>query len=291
MEIYQLRAFIAVAKHGNFTRASEEIHLSQSTVSGQIKALEEDLGLLLFERKAGGVSLTNFGMELLPRAEKLLADIRGFTAYANDLQGRAAGKIRLGVPGDGKLLRLGELLSRIQNATPNIEIEVHNGMSGWVMNSVQKGDLDCGYFIGPNIHPDLLGTPLTTLKYRIAAPIAWADRIKSADWNEIADMPWITTPALGSPRQMAIEMFREHGVEPKKLTIADRGSTVIDLVVAGVGLALLEESTALAAVERKEIVLWENESRQVNLWFIHSAERQNDSIILAMTKMIREVWQ
>lgn len=290
MELSQLRAFVAVAKHRNFTRAAEELHLSQPTVSGQIKALEEELGLSLFERKAGGVQPAACAAELLKRAEKILAEIRAFGAHAKDLAGQAARKIRLGVIGDAKFLRLGNLLSNMRSDHPHIEIEAHHGLSGWVMNGVRGGQLDCGFFIGRVVHPEVVAIRLTTITYRIVAPVAWAQQVRNAGWKEIAAMPWVWAPELGSYPQIASEMFREHGVEPAKTTIADRESTIVDLAISGVGLALLRESLALAVVESRELVLWENGSKQADLSFIHLAERQGDPAIVAATDTIRKLW-
>jgi DNA-binding transcriptional LysR family regulator len=67
MEIYQLRTFVAVAQQGHLTQAAEILHLSQPAVTAQIKALEEELGLALFERTAGGVLLTKAGAMLCCR--------------------------------------------------------------------------------------------------------------------------------------------------------------------------------------------------------------------------------
>ena len=72
MELYQLRSFAAVAELGHLTRAAERLHISQPAVSAQIKALEDELGVTLFERVSSGMVLTSAGRKLLPAAEKVL---------------------------------------------------------------------------------------------------------------------------------------------------------------------------------------------------------------------------
>lgn len=290
MEIYQLRAFVSVAKHGNFTRAAKELHLSQPTVSGQIKALEEHLGLVLLERKAGGVVPTSGGLELLQRAEKILAEVRGLAAHAKDLGERVTGKLRMGTVIEAKLLRVGTLLSEMRIAYPNIEIETQHGLSGWVLSCVRNGELDCGFFVGPIADSDLHAIHLSTLNYRIVAPAAWAQKVADADWTEIAAMPWVWAPEQGSYPQLATEMFREHGVEPMKVASADRESTIINLVTAGVGLAMLRDSVALAAAETKELVIWKNGAKQANLSFVYMAERKGESVLIAATNIIQKIW-
>jgi DNA-binding transcriptional LysR family regulator len=73
MELYQLRSFVAVAEAAHLTRASEKLHVSQPAVSAQIKALEDELDLALFERTSSGMVLTSAGRRLLADAEKVLA--------------------------------------------------------------------------------------------------------------------------------------------------------------------------------------------------------------------------
>ena len=76
MELYQLRSFAAIAELGQLTRAAEKLHVSQPAVSAQLKALEEKLGLTLFERTASGMVLTAPGARLLAEAEKVLTAAR-----------------------------------------------------------------------------------------------------------------------------------------------------------------------------------------------------------------------
>ena len=73
MELYQLRSFAAVAELAHLTRAAEKLHISQPAVSAQIKALEDELGVILFERTPQGMLLTAAGRKLLPEAEKVVA--------------------------------------------------------------------------------------------------------------------------------------------------------------------------------------------------------------------------
>ena len=73
MELYQLRSFAAVAEAGHLTRAAEKLHISQPALSAQIKALEDELGVALFDRTSSGMVLTASGQRLLAEAEKVLA--------------------------------------------------------------------------------------------------------------------------------------------------------------------------------------------------------------------------
>ena len=96
MELYLLRTFVTVAEQGHLTKAATLLHVSQPAVSGQVKALEEALGLRLFERSPTGVRLTKAGEALLPRARSALAAAAEFTTSAKKLAGHLTGKARVG---------------------------------------------------------------------------------------------------------------------------------------------------------------------------------------------------
>src|SRR5258706_499762 len=91
MELNQLRAFVEIAKVGQLTRAAERLHLSQPALSGQLKALEETLGVSLFERSSSGMTLTAGGRSLLGEAESILAATQQLKQAAQQLRGRPAG--------------------------------------------------------------------------------------------------------------------------------------------------------------------------------------------------------
>ena len=87
MELYQLRSFIAVAELAHLTRAAERLHVSQPALSAQIKALEDELGVHLFERTPAGMTLTAAGKRLLPEAAKVLADAAALYGKARAMEG------------------------------------------------------------------------------------------------------------------------------------------------------------------------------------------------------------
>src|ERR1700720_3263893 len=111
MELYQLRSFAAVAEAGHLTRAAQKLHISQPALSAQIKALEDELGLTLFERTSTGMTLTAAGKRLLAEADKIPAASQTFEAEARALTGGVAGKARVGTLSDPEFIRLGEFMA------------------------------------------------------------------------------------------------------------------------------------------------------------------------------------
>ena len=173
MEIYQLRAFVTVARIGHLTRAAEVLHLTQPAVSGQIKALEEELGIALFDRKPGRIVLTRTGERMLPEAEKVLEAAGALQAQARALQGEVSGTLVIGTVGDPDSLRLGSLLGGLVAALPLLEIKTRAGDAEVLREAVATSTLQASFYIGPNIPREVSGLALQSLQYRIAAPVSY----------------------------------------------------------------------------------------------------------------------
>src|ERR1700741_515750 len=123
MELYQLRTFAAVGEMGNLTQAAERLHLSQPAASAQIKLLEEEFGVTLFERKQSGLALTSAGASLLPKVRQLLETAKLIAAEAKSLSGRVTGPIRLAIIVtllDNSLVRLDQLMNQILARQPRL---------------------------------------------------------------------------------------------------------------------------------------------------------------------------
>ena len=140
-----LRAFVAVAREGNVSRAAQRLHLSQPAVSLQLKALAEATGLQLFTRTPKGMALTQDGAALLPLADKALAALADFGQAAASLHHTVRGTLRIGTILDPEFTRLGAFLKTLVESAPQIGTELRQGMSGDVLALVARGDLDVGF--------------------------------------------------------------------------------------------------------------------------------------------------
>ena len=290
MELYQLRSFAAIAELGQLTRAAEKLHVSQPAVSAQLKALEDKLGLALFERTATGMVLTAPGARLLKEAEKVLAAARDMQNVALSFKGELAGKARIGTLSDPNLTRIGEFMNAALARHPLLELELHQGVTGMALDQVRDGSLDASFYYGDLKHPNVAGLPLRRLVFRVVAPVAWADRLRLSGWEQVAAMPWIIPPPISSHHHLAHALLQQHGVIPGRVVEADQEAVIASLVVSGVGIALMREEVAYEKAAAGDVCIWNDAHIDSMLWFITQRQRENDPVINALNELQRDLW-
>jgi DNA-binding transcriptional LysR family regulator len=144
LDLELLRSFVSVVDSGGFTRAGERVHRTQSTVSQQIKRLEDDVGQPLLNRSGKDVTPTEAGERLLSYARRLLA----LAEEARDVMARPGheGAVRLGVPEDFAAYRLAKLLAAFSRSHPTLRLDVRSDQSMNLKRDLDRGDLDLALF-------------------------------------------------------------------------------------------------------------------------------------------------
>lgn len=290
MELYQLRSFVAVAEAGHLTRAADKLHISQPAVSAQIRALEDELDLALFERTSSGMVLTSAGERLLMDAERVLAAAQALRSVAKALKGEIAGKVRVGTTSEPGFIRVGEFLNMTIARHPLLQVELHQEITGAAFAKVRDGELDASFYYGDLEHPSVEGLRLRASSYRVAAPAAWKRRVEDADWGEIATQPWVITPSISTHHKLVRALFDKHGVEPTRVVEADQESVIANLVVSGVGLSLIREDLALEKETAGQVCLWGDVRLETTLWFIYLRARKHDPALAALLEVLRDTW-
>lgn len=290
MEIYQLRTFVTVAQQGHLTRAAEQLHLSQPAVTAQIKALEEEVGLPLFERTAAGVMLTLAGQELLPRAQSILESARQLVHHARGLKGQLAGKARIGVTLDPASLRLGPWVAALLEAYPLLDLRLQHGVTGEVLNSVRKKELEGGFYLGKNPYANVNTVLLAQLPFVIAMPRGWGARIETGQPRELGKLPWIGLSQFSSLGRVTSELWRELNISPRKLAECDQMDVIVELVLAGTGLALVRAERAQALAEAGRIDIVPGIEKPVELQFVYPGEMAGDPVIDCLLGALGQAW-
>lgn len=144
LDLELLRSFVSVVDAGGFTRAGERVHRTQSTVSQQIKRLEEDVGQVLLHRDGKDVRPTEAGERLLSYARRLLS----LAEEARDVlqQPGSEGAVRLGIPEDFAAYRLTKLLGAFARSHPGLRLDVRADQSKHLKHGLERGELDLALF-------------------------------------------------------------------------------------------------------------------------------------------------
>ncbi|MBS1209415.1 MAG: LysR family transcriptional regulator [Proteobacteria bacterium] len=292
MEIYQLRTFLAVAQHGHLTQAAEQLHLSQPAVTAQIKALEEELGVSLFERVSSGVLLTDAGKRLVPDAERVLGCARGLIDHARSMQGELRGRIRIGtliVPGR---LRLGPWLCDVQRRHPLLETQTRLGLSRDNLSEIRRNNLDCGFFLGRDSFANVSAIPLTEIGFCVAIPTGLAEALGHADWQQMNGTPWLGVSPRSTIATMTQDLWHSHNITPRVVGEFDDEATLSELIRAGLGMALLAERTAKRFAADGAFVLWRGGEVVIRapLQFIYPSEREGDPLLMALRDSLKTIW-
>lgn len=288
------KAFVFVAREGNLTRAAKRLFLTQSALSLQIKKLQEQLNLVLFERTPHGMKLTGAGQRLLPLAERALQAEDDFCNEAAGLDNAVSGKLRLGTILDPEFLRLGDFLSILTKRHPALMLELTHGMSGSVAKQVKKEQLDVAFTLGPPNLEEMSEQyhliKLTEFSYRVIAPPGWRSRVEGKDWEELAKLPWIGTPSNSVHNQLLSKMFAATDVRQNIVAKVDLEPSMMNLVLSGVGLSLARHSRALHASHTHGVVIADKVSLDAGLCFICRKNSVNNPLVEAAMSAVKDVW-
>ncbi|MBY4678573.1 LysR family transcriptional regulator [Marinobacterium arenosum] len=288
MEIHQLKTFVAVAREGSITRASERLYLSQPAVSAHIKAMEDTLGLVLFERTPRGMRLTPEGQSLLVKAERTLDAHRELLAEASLIKGRLTGTLRIGAGGDASTKALGQLLSGMAERYPEVEVTLHHDSSLEILDGILNERLDAGFYNEAGDPDDRL-TRLEVAHFGIylAAPAGLVAGAQPPDWPALAKLPWICPASNTCCGQAAEQLFDSHRIRPQRIISIDRENVTRTLIAGGVGVGLLHAGAAREAQRCGEVDLICEVQQHVRVLFAHRANRDQDPLLSAARSILQ----
>lgn len=155
MDIKQLRHFLAVAEHQNFTRAAQAVAIAQPALSISIKKFEQQLGVQLFSRVDKQVMLTQEGRVLLPHAQKVLRQIDDASLAIDEIKGLLKGEVRLGTPSMMGSYFFPEIVMAFKSVYPNLKMTVIEAGTQDIRKMLLHGDIDLGVIRNTDVPGDL----------------------------------------------------------------------------------------------------------------------------------------
>ena len=243
MDLRQLEYFAAVARHRHFTRAADELYVTQSALSQQVRRLEEELGLALLLRTSRGVELTPAGTDLLARAESILGEVERARTDMDEHAGVSRGLVRVAAT-TGDALRLPRALATFHAEHPGIRIGLRQGSSGEVVELVRRGAADLAV-IGtlPSDGPGLESVVVAEEPLCVACarddPLAGAGGVAFAD---LRGRSLILAEPDSPLRRSVARACADAGFSPVPLFEVSDPWTVRFLTAAGLGLSVVPSS-------------------------------------------------
>lgn len=248
MELRHLRYFIAVAEELHFGRAAEQLGISQPPLSQQIQALEEELGVRLFERTNRRVALSEVGRLFLPEARQVLAQLEQAVAVARRAQRGELGELKVGFTSSAPFTStIPRAIRAFRQACPEVHLDLRELSSRGVAEAVHEGRLQVGVLrpLAPLpeelVALELFAEPLVVV-LPVGHPLAGgADGVRLA---ELGEEPFVFFPrsfGTGLYDQL-LELARAAGFVPRIVQEASEAMTLIGLVATGLGVTVLPAS-------------------------------------------------
>jgi DNA-binding transcriptional LysR family regulator len=285
-EISQLRCFVAVAEELHFSRAAERLNMTQPPLSRQIQLLEHSLGAQLLERSSRVVRLTAAGKAFLPEAARILRLSEEAGLMARRVARGQQGSLAIGFTSASGYTLLPEVVRRLRERTPNIALTLKELVSTVQVEALNAGQLDMALMRAFPLSGELVSLPIKTEDMLLAVP-----EREAATWPEqptlacLHERPFIMySPYEARPfYQLLSARFQRAGVAPYVVEHIGQVHTMLALVSAGIGAALVSESCA--RLQFDGIVYRRMETEPVST--VCTYRRDNENPILQL--FIREI--
>lgn len=291
MELYQLKSFLTIARERNLTRAARALHISQSALSTQIRQLEDEFKVKLFERTSRGMQLTAVGQQLLASAQEVLESAEKLRQHAMSLSRDKGVSIAVGLNTDAHFLKVSAINRRQRQLFPETNLIFHNIHSADAALRLRQGQVDLAFFYGRIQDPDIELTVIDQIRTCVVIPTSLIRSvIADLSWAEVAELPWIWVENL--PFINALQQrIGDYRTLPDKAAVAADEQIVRELVEAGQGVAIMREDEARPLVEAGRAVIWNKGWGEVPLnlgWLVRNREQAN---VKAARETVLYVWR
>jgi LysR family transcriptional regulator, nitrogen assimilation regulatory protein len=242
MDLRQLRYFLHAATTQNLTHASGKAAISQSALSRQIKLLEGELGVMLFERQARGLQLTPAGNALVARAQTLLQDADEFKRVARATNSAPTGTLRIGTPSSLRMQLMLPFFAQFHQQYPEVLLVHTLGTAKGMRDALAEGELDIAITSSVEALELFIVEKLFSEKLCLIGPYREKELAsQSVSAERLIDHPLILTSYPNSLRIIVDRKLNLLGLRAQPIAELDNAEMMLDLVKAGLGYAVLPQ--------------------------------------------------
>lgn len=252
MDLRQLEYFVAVAEEANFTRAAERVHISQSGVSAQIKQLERELGVQLFDRSVRATTLTVAGEAALEHARAALSAVQAFGEAVGETNRLVRGRLAVGMVVGCAITPFFDALAGFHNAHPGVEISVREGSSDQLIDELRRGGLDLALIGYAHLPPPDL-TSLVIVSEGLVAVVPDGHELARRDSTTVAQVvrhPIVCMPPGTGLRAVFDQACAARSLRPAFAIQAAAADSIAELAARGLGVGILSSSLAASHEDR-----------------------------------------
>ena len=283
---YRIRTFLAVAEHGNFTRAARELSLTQPAVTLQIKSLEQELGVSLFDRSGNKIALSEAGKLLLPHAESVHAIALQVRQEIDELSGELKGSLKIGASTTIAHYVVPQMVARFAQRHRKIEFKLLSGNTEQVVDMLEAGQVEIGIIEGVVQRRNLKFELFCRDEIVLIVP---ADGLWSGAAGDVWTLEQLKLAPLilrepGSGTRSTVErLLKEKGLEMGELNIlmeTDSSETIKSAVAGGLGVGMVSRFAIARELELKQLTVATLESGPLSrdFQYVLLRDRQLSSI-------------
>lgn len=255
MEVRDLQVFISVAKHLNYTRAGEEVHLSQPSVSVRIKQLERELGVKLFEQLGKKVALTEAGQLLVSYAHRVIAAIEDAEHAIKDLQGLQRGSLRIGASTTPGMYIVPRTIARFKQLYPHVDLHLGIKDTREIEEGVIRNEFDFGFVGGHLAGDDIDVLPwITDELILIVPPKHRLARKKIVTREDLRNETFIGRESGSATRATVAGRLEEWQIQLQTVMEMENPESLKKAVQSGLGLAFVSRFAAETELKAKTLV-------------------------------------
>ncbi len=245
-ELRHIRAFLAVAHHGTFTRAASQLGMSQPTLTVQIRQLETALGVRLFDRNNRRVRLTAAGRDLVAPFERLILDVDAIAMRTQDVAAHRRGLVTVAALPSIAASLLPRAMAALADAHKGIVVRVRDMTAAGIIEAVKGGEADVGLGSVMRPDPELHVRPLFTDRLYAYVPTGHPlARRRQVSLRALTRWPLVLTSRDSSVRQLIDRSVEQHHLPTQVVQEVTYMSTAIGMVNAGLGVGILPESALI----------------------------------------------
>lgn len=255
MNIRDLEYLVAVDEERHFHRAAERCFVSQPTLSGQLKKLEQELGVLLIERNNRQVSITAAGEAVLAHARTVLSEVRGIKDVANYYQDAMVGDVRVGIIPTIAPYLLPVIMSKLNKEFPKLKLWLYEYQTDILLDKLQKSELDCLILALPIKAHEFNEVDLFREPFRLAVKKSHAlSKKKQINMGDITQHELLLLEEGHCLREHILDVCLLAGVQEQGQYHATSLETLRHMVGEGVGITLMPELAVPAKLKKSDEV-------------------------------------